>query len=539
MSKLLSFVRRAPKRTRSVLGMSAAAIIISAALFIMPATVLAWGPERPTYTIEVPADHITFNSITNNPNLGDERNFVGIRETGTTNLWFDNMTVEKGKEYTVRMYVHNNAASNLNLVAENVTAKFNLPTTTAKSIQVDGFLDASNAIPTEVYDSATFTSSEDFNLAYVSGSLKLENNSFGASSVVLPESIFTSTGALLGYDKLDGKIPGCFQYAGYVTFNVKPQFAVVALTPTPITVKVDGTPVVFDQLPITVNNRTLVPLRTISEALGAQVSWDAVAQTVTATKDTTTIIVKIGNTQATVNGETKNLDVPAQIINDRTMVPVRFISESLGAKVDWDENSQTVTISDSGSWGPSRPTFTINKPADHVTFDSITDNPAQGDERNFMQVRGATDSNETYADRISLTPGKEYVVYIYYHNNAASNLNASGTGIANGVYIKAQIPAVVSNGSTGTKAVGYVGARNADPIEVWNDISFTNNSGGDISLRYIPDSATIHNFGKTNGVALSNSIITSGAEIGFDSLDGVIPGCNDYAGYVTFRIKAD
>jgi len=199
-----------------------------ATAIIIPTTLLAWGPSRDTYTIEVPANHVTFNSITNNPNIGDERNFVGIRESGTTNAWSDDMAVVNGKEYTVRMYVHNNAAENLNLVAENVTAKFNLPTTTGKSIQVNGFLSSSNADPVEVYDHAIFTGSEDFNLAYISGSLKYENNFYGANGVALPESIFTSTGARIGYDNLEGgKIPGCFQYAGYITFTVKPQFAPV------------------------------------------------------------------------------------------------------------------------------------------------------------------------------------------------------------------------------------------------------------------------------------------------------------------------
>lgn len=209
------------KKLTAILAMIAAAIVI-------PAALLAWGPTRPTYTIATPADHVTFNSITDNPNIGDERNFVGIREAGTTNLWTDSMAVQNDKEYTVRMYVHNNAAENLNLVAENVTAKFNLPTTTGKSIQVNGFLSASNATPTEVYDHAIFTGSENFNLSYVGGSLKYENNSFGATGIALPESIFTSAGAKLGYDKLDGKIPGCFQYAGYVSFKVKPQFASVS-----------------------------------------------------------------------------------------------------------------------------------------------------------------------------------------------------------------------------------------------------------------------------------------------------------------------
>jgi uncharacterized repeat protein (TIGR01451 family) len=227
MSKLSSLISHAPKRFSAVVAMVAAAIIV-------PVAVFAWGPNRETFTVEKPSDHVQFNSITNNPNIGDERNFVGIREVGSANTWYDDVNVQEGKEYYVRMYVHNNANQNLNLVAENVTAKFNLPTTTGKSVQVNGFLNASNVGAdgkgnkgafAEVYDHATFKSDRDFNVAYVKDSLKYENNKFGANGTALPESIFTSTGAKLGYDKLDGKIPGCFEYAGYVTFKIKPQFA--------------------------------------------------------------------------------------------------------------------------------------------------------------------------------------------------------------------------------------------------------------------------------------------------------------------------
>lgn len=187
------------------------------------------------------------------------------------------------------------------------------------------------------------------------------------------------------------------------------------------------------------------------------------------------------------------------------------------------------------AWGPSRQTFTTAKPADFITFNSITDNPAIGDERNFMQIREADASNTTYADSINLTAGKEYVVFMYYHNNAASNLNL----VAENAYAKAEIPALVSKNTTGTKAMGYVGASNAKPTQVWDDISFNNTTSGDIALRYIAGSATIHNFGKTDGATMSDSIVTSGAALGYNALDGKVPGCNEYAGYVTFRIKAD
>jgi uncharacterized repeat protein (TIGR01451 family)/LPXTG-motif cell wall-anchored protein len=213
MNKLLNLAKYAPKST-GIIAMIASAIIIPAALF-------AWGPSRPTYTVEDPADHVTFNSITNNPNYGDERNAVTIKDTANTSAggWTDDINVQNGKEYYVRMYVHNNAAANLNLVARDVTARFNVPTQTAKRIQVDGYLASSNASPTEIWDQAVFTGTSDFNLSYVQGSATYTNNVF-TNGTPLPNSIVGS-GAKLGYDKLDGNIPGCFQYSGYVIFKVK------------------------------------------------------------------------------------------------------------------------------------------------------------------------------------------------------------------------------------------------------------------------------------------------------------------------------
>ena len=211
MKKLINFIKN-----HSIISGS---ILVAA---VAPALVWAWGPSRPSFTIEKPADYITFNSITNNPVIGgDEKDFVGIREVGSNANWTNNMKVQNGKEYYVRIYVHNNAASNLNLVAENVVAKLNVPTTTAKTVTVQGQVSASNAKPNTVWDEATFSSDNDFNLAYVAGSALFENNGMGTTK--LPDSIVNNTGATLGYSKLDGKIPGCFQYAGYVTVKVKAQ----------------------------------------------------------------------------------------------------------------------------------------------------------------------------------------------------------------------------------------------------------------------------------------------------------------------------
>lgn len=111
-----------------------------------------------------------------------------------------------------------------------------------------------------------------------------------------------------------------------------------------IHVLVNDKPLSLDQPPAVIENRTLVPLRAIFEALGAIVNWDNATQQVTAVKGDTTIAVTINSTQALVNGKTVTLDVTAQILNNRTLVPVRFVSESMGAKVDWDPELLNVII---------------------------------------------------------------------------------------------------------------------------------------------------------------------------------------------------
>lgn len=94
-----------------------------------------------------------------------------------------------------------------------------------------------------------------------------------------------------------------------------------------------------------VNGRVLVPLRGVFEALGASVDYDAATMTVFATRADTQIQLRIGSTQANVNGQTRFLDVPAQTRFGRTLVPLRFVSEALGANVSWSDAQRTVYIS--------------------------------------------------------------------------------------------------------------------------------------------------------------------------------------------------
>jgi endonuclease YncB( thermonuclease family) len=112
----------------------------------------------------------------------------------------------------------------------------------------------------------------------------------------------------------------------------------------PISITIDNRPLLADAPPIIHNGRVLVPLRAIFEALGATVRWDAGNQTITGERGGKTVILRIGSLQATVSGRQVPLDVPPAIISGRTMVPTRFIAESLGARVDWDERTRTVAL---------------------------------------------------------------------------------------------------------------------------------------------------------------------------------------------------
>ena len=110
-----------------------------------------------------------------------------------------------------------------------------------------------------------------------------------------------------------------------------------------------GTTKTNDVAPKVVNDRTMLPARFIAENLGATVEWDGEKQLVTITgknekQEDVTILITIGSDDAKVNGEDVKLDSPAFVENDRTYTPIRFISENLGATVEWNETEQTVTI---------------------------------------------------------------------------------------------------------------------------------------------------------------------------------------------------
>lgn len=112
-----------------------------------------------------------------------------------------------------------------------------------------------------------------------------------------------------------------------------------------ITVTLDGEPIVFDVQPQFINDRTMVPIRAVSDALGAFLVWNPEDFSILLTKNDTVVMLQIDNPRLFKNNDIIELDSPPVIVdNSRTLVPLRAISESFGINVEWVSESMTVVL---------------------------------------------------------------------------------------------------------------------------------------------------------------------------------------------------
>mgnify|MGYP001190455353 FL=1 len=186
-----------------------------------------------------------------------------------------------------------------------------------------------------------------------------------------------------------------------------PQTAEAAQEPD-IRIFLDHRPLVSDVAPYLVpkHNVTLVPLRLIGEGIGATVGWDPAAKAVTVIQKGRTIVMTIGQKTALVNGNPVELLYPPQLVKDRTMVPIRFVSEQLGLGVEWRQSSRTIMISTPGGtelrgvWVAS--VYNLDWPSDKSYGDAekqkqeyvqlLDELQAMGMNAVFVQVRPAADA---------------------------------------------------------------------------------------------------------------------------------------------------
>lgn len=117
-----------------------------------------------------------------------------------------------------------------------------------------------------------------------------------------------------------------------------------------ITVTIDGEQLQTDQTPIIYNSRTLVPLRSIFEALGAEVNWYQAYGSISCYRNDASLSLTVNDHYAYINGSQVYIDQPPIIVNNRTLVPVRVVSEALGATVVWDNDNRAVIITSNDSY---------------------------------------------------------------------------------------------------------------------------------------------------------------------------------------------
>lgn len=194
-------------------------------------------------------------------------------------------------------------------------------------------------------------------------------------------------------------------------------------------------------------------------------------------------------------------------------------------------------LAGASAWGPERPMYTNAEPADHATFNSIIDNPVFGDERDFVRIV-EKDAGETYSSDITVEPGKQYEVIILYHNNASSTVNDAAhdyAGMAYNAKVIANFPTELTKDERG-QVSAIITADNTNPESVWDEAYIT--ASDDMTLHYVTGSAVLHNNWGANGSVMSIKMFSEeGDYLGVNELNGVVLGCYEYSGFITYTIQ--
>ena len=193
------------------------------------------------------------------------------------------------------------------------------------------------------------------------------------------------------------------------------------------------------------------------------------------------------------------------------------------------------------AWGPERPTFTMEAPATYPTFNSIIDNPTIGDERDFVRIGEINADVTQMKNEIEIIPGKQYLVYIYFHNNASATYNDVAhdrAGVALRTRMSSSFSTVLTPEAKGT-VTATITADNSNPLSVWDEAYMTT-STDKVLLHYVAGSAKIYNKWAANGSVMPSHLFSEeGTLIGLNALNGVIPGCEEYHGHVAYVLQAE
>lgn len=216
-----------------------------------------------------------------------------------------------------------------------------------------------------------------------------------------------------------------------------------------------------DQPPVIQNGRTLVPFRTVFEKLGSEVSWDDSTKTCKASYGGVDVSMQIDSTVVAVGDKTVVSDVPAQIINGRTMVPLRVFSESIGANVSWNNETKTVSIT------------TLQSGSVQTAPSAVAAPISEEEAKNIAFENAGTDSSQASNAVVRLDreySGDHYDVSFFVGNTEYEyEINAAtGEIISMDKEIKDHVPNVPNNHSSHSKApsvsAGNITAEQAKQI---------------------------------------------------------------------------
>lgn len=142
------------------------------------------------------------------------------------NGWTDTLFLEEGNEYTAMVYVNNCAADNLNLYSEDTKVLINLPLnrhTYGRQFEINSYISSSNSKPNEIWDNIVLLSSDPFHLEVISAHYINNANTEADGGFAMGDELFTD-GALVGYEKMDGRIKGSYSQSGYVLVKFRPVY---------------------------------------------------------------------------------------------------------------------------------------------------------------------------------------------------------------------------------------------------------------------------------------------------------------------------
>ncbi len=375
-----------------------------------------WGPSRKTFTNANPAPYVTFNSITDNAGVGDERNFVRIREANANDKFADEVKIKAGKVYEVYIYYQNDAspsfANTSKGIAQDVRVKSSFPhmLTANKKYIVNATLSSSNSVPSSVWDGAYVTANEKLILQYVPKSLRIHSYTETHGQILNADELFSENGTFI---------------SAYI-------------------------------------------------------------------------------------------DKPG-VITSKSGENSGHITYCLFAKKNdlYDKTDEDI---------------------DFPIFNSIISHPKFGNERQFVRIRSI--GEKQWYRSVCLQEGLQYDVEIFFRNDSSSQYNGKAynhKGVAVKSTVAINLPQVIDGEG---KLLVKISAENAREDSV-DEIVLSTSVNERLKIKYIAGSAKILNEWKTNENIMPSTLFNypKGTLIGLNELNGVIPGGDEYAGYIRFVIE--